>query len=289
MNALAYSRLGSGELLVLIHGLGSSRDAWGPVLPLLASTYDVVAVDLPGFGESPALPDDVEPTPAALAEAVGAFLDDLGIVEPHVAGNSLGGWVALELAKTRPLGSLALLSPAGLWHGDTPLYCRVSLRTSRWLTHYFGGLLSLLARLRLGRRIVFSQTHGRPESMSYSHARATIRAIGRSSGFQPVFDATVHRGFAHGESIEAPVTVAFGERDRLLRPRCARYLDALPEHTELGALPECGHVPMSDNPTAVVAFIHRAAGLMDEHPSRTRGPGLFLVTSHGQDPASLII
>ena len=89
-------------------------------MPALAAEFDVLAVDLPGFGESPPLPAGQEPTPAALAAAVAGLLDELGIDRPHVAGNSLGGWVALELAALRPLASVALLSPAGLWPDGTP-------------------------------------------------------------------------------------------------------------------------------------------------------------------------
>ena len=120
MNTLAYTRTGGGEPLVLLHGLGSFRQAWDPVVPALAEIADVVAVDLSGFGESPPLPDGVEPSPAALALAVAALLDKLGLDTPHVAGNSLGGWVALELAAVRPVASLTLLSPAGLWRGGEP-------------------------------------------------------------------------------------------------------------------------------------------------------------------------
>jgi len=136
MPSLAYTRSGAGAPLVLLHGIGSSRHAWGPVVPALAAHFTVIAVDLPGFGDSRPGPAHIEPTPAALAAAVAQLLDDLGLTSPHLAGNSLGGWVALELAAIRPAASLTLLSPAGLWHGDAPLYNRVSLRGSRWLTRH---------------------------------------------------------------------------------------------------------------------------------------------------------
>jgi len=63
MPDLAFTRTGQGEPLVLLHGLGSSRHAWDPVLPALAATFEVVAVDLPGFGESEPLPTQIEPIP----------------------------------------------------------------------------------------------------------------------------------------------------------------------------------------------------------------------------------
>src|SRR4051812_17390781 len=120
MNTLAFTRTGGGDPLVLLHGIGCSRQAWDPVLPALAQVADVVVVDLPGFGDSPPLPASVEPTPAQLALAVAGLLDELGLETPHVGGNSLGGWGALELAALRPLASLTLLSPAGPWRGRAP-------------------------------------------------------------------------------------------------------------------------------------------------------------------------
>ena len=63
----------------------------------------------------------------------------LGIETPHIAGNSLGGWVALELAAIIPVGSITLFSPAGLWCDHTPLYCRISLTMMRALSHGSAG------------------------------------------------------------------------------------------------------------------------------------------------------
>src|SRR5688500_11157084 len=110
-----YERLGRGEPLVLIHGIGSERCMWQPVLAPLAAHHDVIAVDLPGFGASPALPDGIEPTPANLARAIGELVGELGFERVHVCGNSLGGWVALELARLGLAHTVTAISPAGLW------------------------------------------------------------------------------------------------------------------------------------------------------------------------------
>jgi pimeloyl-ACP methyl ester carboxylesterase len=259
MARLSFSRRGTGAPLVLLHGLGSSRAAWDPVLPALAERFDVVAVDLPGFGDSAPLPGDVEPAPRALATAVAAFLDDLGIELPHVAGNSLGGWVALELAALRPVASVTLLSPAGLWRGGTPLYGRVSLRATRWLSRHAAGVLGRLVDHRLGRILVLAQTHGRPARMSPDQARTAIRAMGTAPGFDAAFAATLPRHYASGPALDAPVTVAFGSRDRLLLRSQSRHVDQLPPGTQVGSIPGGGHVPMADAPDAVVALITASA------------------------------
>jgi pimeloyl-ACP methyl ester carboxylesterase len=261
VTTLAYTRTGTGSPLVLLHGLGSSRRAWEPVLPALAARFDVIAVDLPGFGDSEAMPPQVEPLPAALAASVASFLDDLGITDPHVAGNSLGGWVALELAAIRPAASLTLLSPAGLWSGGTPLYQSASLRASRWLARRATRPLSRLMSYRLGRVLVLGQTHGRPVRISPAYAREAVRSLGTCVGFDAALRATLPRHYESAGPISAPVTVAFGSRDHLLRRRQSRNLAELPAGTRVAALPGCGHVPMADDPAAVAALIAESAGL----------------------------
>jgi pimeloyl-ACP methyl ester carboxylesterase len=260
MTSLAYTRSGAGAPLVLLHGIGSSRHAWGPVVPALAAQFTVIAVDLPGFGDSRPLPAHIEPTPAALAAAAARLLDELGVTSPHLAGNSLGGWVALELAAIRPADSLTLLSPAGLWHGDTPVYNRVSLRATRWLARHAAGLLSRLVNYRLGRALILGQTHGRPTRLSAEYARAAIHATGTCPGFDDVLNATVKRRFLATAPIGAPVTVAFGSRDRLLLRHQSRHLDQLPPGTHVAVLPGCGHLPMADDPKAVTAAVIESAG-----------------------------
>jgi pimeloyl-ACP methyl ester carboxylesterase len=259
MSPLAFTRSGTGAPLVLLPGIGLSRQSWDPVVPALARHFDVIAVDLPGFGDSGPVPAETEPLPAALAAAVAGLLGELGITVPHVAGNSLGGWVALELAAIRPVASLTLLSPAGLWRRDAPVYCRVSLRATRWLTRHAAGLLSRLVRYRLGRALAFGQTHGRPTRLTPGYARAAIQEMGTCPGFDATLAATAGRRFLATAPIGAPVTVAFGGRDFLLLRRQSRHLDQLPPGTQAETLPGCGHVPMADDPGAVAALIDRTA------------------------------
>ena len=269
MSALAFTRAGAGAPLVLLHGLGCSRHDWNPVIPALAERFDVIAADLPGFGDSEPLPPQVEPQPAALAASLAELLDDLGVTAPHIAGNSLGGWVALEFAGIRPAASLTLLSPAGLWRGGTPLYCRASLRASRWLCQHAAGPLGHLVNYRLGRTLVLGQTHGRPARIAPERARAVIAAMGTCPGFDATLKATATRHYLAGPPIDAPVTVAFGSRDVLLLPHQSRHLDELPPGTHLGMLPGCGHLPMTDNPGAVTALITTSADF-DEISVRSR-------------------
>ena len=263
MPPLAMTRSGTGTPLVLLHGLGASRRSWDPVLPALATRFHVIAVDLPGFGDSAPLPGPGEVPPAVLAQHVADLLDELGVSTPHVVGNSLGGWVALELASRRPVASLTLLSPAGLWPRNTPLYDRISLRASRWLARHATGLLCRLVASRLGRTLVLGQTHGHPMRLSAEYARAAVTELGRCPGFEAALAGTLKRHFVATAPIgtapiSAPVTVAFGSRDLLLRPG-SRQLGQLPPQTRSAELPGCGHLPMADDPAAVAALIVRTA------------------------------
>ena len=259
MTDLAFTRIGSGEPLVLLHGIGSSRRVWDPVVAALAERFDVCAVDLPGFGDSAPLPRQVGSGARALAASVGRLIDDLGLGVPHVVGNSLGGWVALELAGSRRVRSLTLLSPAGLWRDRTPAYTGVSLRASRWLSQHAGDLLAALVAGRTGRLLILGQTHGRPWRMTAEQARRTIADVGGCVGFDATLAATSACRYRAGVPIEAPVTVAFGSRDLILLARRSRHLDQLPAGTLVRTLPGCGHVPMFDDPAAVTDLIIASA------------------------------
>ena len=256
---LSHTRVGCGEPLVLLHGLGSSRRAWDPVIPLLADRHDVIAIDLPGFGDSAPLPHGAEPHPAALAAEVALALLDLGVEAPHVAGNSLGGWVALELAVLTRVSSVTLLSPAGLWRGRTPLYNRISLRSLRAVARFAGPALRPLARNRAARWVMFRQIVGRPMRMTTDQARWAITDMGRSRGFRATLRAALPRAYVAHVPIDAPISVSFGTRDCLLLPHQSRHLDQLPAQTRLLPLRGTGHVPMTDDPVAVATLIGRTA------------------------------
>src|SRR3954451_9726912 len=92
-------RGGFGAPLVLIHGIGHTWRGWKTMLPRLEERFDVLAVDLPGFGRSAPLPPGLDSPPEALADAVEDELGRAGFDSAHIAGNALGGWIALELAR----------------------------------------------------------------------------------------------------------------------------------------------------------------------------------------------
>src|SRR3954467_12470290 len=159
---LSHQRRGSGPPLVLIHGIGSQWQGWMAGVESLARGGEGIALDLPGFGESlpflgqaPSVPD--------LARAVARFVAELGIERPHVAGNSLGGAVALELGRMGTARSVCALSPAGFAKGWEVPYAITSLRIARALARLLGPTAGVLARSARLRRVFSAQMIGYPE------------------------------------------------------------------------------------------------------------------------------
>lgn len=247
---LNHVRRGGGEPLVLIHPLGGELVVWEPVLDLLARERDAIAVDMPGFGASPPLPGGAEPTPMALAAAVRAFLDSLGIDRAHVAGISLGGWVALELAKEGRALSATGLCPAGFW--SRPLQPRES--RARRLGRPLLPLLAALVRSERGRRALLAATVAHPERVPPDHAARLVRAYVTAPAFEGANAAMRAAVFSGLDRIAAPVTLAWAEHDRLVRE---------PRRGVPGArrveLRGCGHLPTWDDPAQVAAVLLEAS------------------------------
>ena len=244
---------GTGEAVVLLHGIGMSGFAWSPVVPLLAETRRVVAFDLPGFGGSAALPEGVEPSPAALAASLADGLRAAGVGPPvDLVGNSLGGLVALEAAKMGLARSVVAISPAGLWGpGRRPerrrFFALEALRRS-------GLRLSARAVRHAWVRRQFLGVPLSPRAASIPPAAAAriVADFSRARAFLPTYLAAVP--LEGGGRIPCPVTVAFGTDDRLLGPDC-RSRHRLPPHTVWHEPPGWGHVPMWDDPTGVADLI----------------------------------
>jgi pimeloyl-ACP methyl ester carboxylesterase len=255
---IAYDRSGSGPPLVLVHGIGSRRGVWKPVVERLAVERDVVCVDLPGFGDSP-VPAET-PTVAALARAVAGWWGELGIERPHVAGNSLGGGISLELARMGVVASATALSPVGFWSPAEVRYGTAMLCSSRFFASRFGDRLQRVVRSRAGRAVALGTFYGDPARKDPAEAALDIAGLGSAPGWDATLPQTRSYVFHDGDELRVPVTIGWGTRDRLLIPRQAeRARAALPRARHV-PLPGCGHVPMSDDPEGVAALLLAGSG-----------------------------
>ena len=236
---------------MLIHGIGSQWQMWKPLTERLARDRDVIAVDLPGFGESPPLPDGAEPTPQALTGAVVEHLDELGLDRPAVAGNSLGGWVALELARRGRARAVAPIDPAGFWLPRERAYSTARLWVTVRAARAIVRRAPELARNPVARTFMFAGIVAKPWLIPPDDAVTATANLARSPGYDPTLGPLSRMTFAAGDEIEVPVTLMWGTQDLLLIPRQAeRALRVLPT-ARLVWLRGAGHVPTWDAPEQI--------------------------------------
>ncbi|MEU4494060.1 alpha/beta fold hydrolase [Streptomyces sp. NBC_00210] len=253
--SVSYERAGKGEPLLLLHGIGHHWQAWEPVMGILAAERDVIAIDLPGFGTSPALPQGVSYDLTTVGSALGAFCEALEIDRPHVAGNSLGGLLALELGREKLVRSVTALSPAGFWSPGERQYAFGMLLTMRRAARALPlPLIEGLSRSAAGRAALTSTIYARPGRRSPAAAVAETLALRAATGFHQTLAAG--RDIVFADDIpDVPVTIGWGMQDRLLlRRQGIRAKHAIPG-ARLVRLPGCGHVPMNDDPALVARVI----------------------------------
>lgn len=254
---LAYDLQGDGPDLVLLHGLGHRRQAWDAVLPLLTPHRRVIRVDLPGHGESPDLKvangtDPVEAIGSQLADLLG----EIGIERPHVAGNSLGGALALGAGARGHARSVTGLSPAGFW-------------AAPWQYHYTktvfqvmasGGplkpFLPRLAESTAGKTVLEGAIVARPSRLSAEQVIGDATAFFRArDAVNQVLSAPIYFHEAADIPADVPVTIGWGEQDRLLPLSQARVAKQHLPRARFILLRGCGHVPMTDDPKSVARVI----------------------------------
>jgi len=252
---LAYERFGSGDPLVLIHGIGHRRQGWYPVVDRLAEEFDVIIPDLPGHGAT-TTPLDRSVSPRdALRDAFVELFDGLGIERPHVAGNSLGGLIALELGADDLARSVTALSPAGFWGGP---------RDFRYVSTLFGSVMTAarasspmagtLTKSPTGRMAMMGWLYQHPENLSPEMALGDLRNMLQAR--RTVSYLLKHAyTFTPGEPSDVPVTVAWSDHDKVLLPYQARRARQLLPNAHHLWLDHCGHVPMPDDPVLVAETI----------------------------------
>lgn len=248
---------GEGDPLLLIHGMGSASTAWKLIKPELISDYKVITVDLPGHGETP-LVEGSAMDPNSLARYVLHEMDVLGIERFDVCGNSLGGWVALELAALAPnrINSVIGLAPAGLWlHPYNVRYPATAL--ARFLAKYTAKIAPTALHFEWARALGFWDLSPRWREFSYQLCLDAVEAMGKADGYYPAWDGMLMKRFDGKISSEIPVTIIFGDTDRTLPATNCQERSVAPSHARWIIFPETGHAPMWDSPSDVVAAIRQ--------------------------------
>jgi pimeloyl-ACP methyl ester carboxylesterase len=245
MSAEPTAAAGRREPLLLIHGLGGSWPIWEPVIEVLEPEREVFALDMPGFGKEPPLPPGVEANAVNLAAALRERCLELGHELPHVAGNSLGGWVALEMGRAGWAASVTALSPAGLWRGPLGPGRGGELRR---LARRLRPAISAALWTPFGRDKMLTSIAAHPERIPASARRQLVLGWIDAAGYDDANTAMRTNIFDPVGYPDIPVTLAWGELDRLVGP-------PRPERRPAGArflvLPGVGHTPTWDDPELV--------------------------------------
>jgi pimeloyl-ACP methyl ester carboxylesterase len=251
---LAFDQHGSGPPLVLLHGVGHRRQAWNAVMDRLTRHRTVITVDLPGHGDSPPLAEG-EPAVVVIAKEIIQFFDQLGLDRPHVAGNSLGGALALIAGARGRAASVTALSPAGFWaHPWQFGYVRAAFVSAQLAGKVVRPAVPGLVRSKPGRWLVDGMFLARPSKMPAEQAAADAAAfLAARRAVRAVLAERV--SFTEAVPDDLPVTIAWGARDRLLPPGQALVARRRLPDARFVSLPGCGHVPMTDDPALVARVL----------------------------------
>jgi pimeloyl-ACP methyl ester carboxylesterase len=256
---LAYERRGAGEPVVLLHGIGDHRHAWDAVLPIIAAEREVIAIDLPGFGQSPDLPTGLPLDLSTMVKTLDAVFTALGVERPHVVGHSLGGLIALRLAQGGLARSVTALAPAGFWTEAERRYAFAVLTVARHGARLLPeAAVMRLSRTAVGRAALTGMLYGRPDLCPPEAVIAGLRALRDAAGFEATMRAGRTPGLFTGDIPNVPVTIAWGTRDRVLPYWQAARAKAMIPRARLIRLSDCGHVPMNDAPDRVAQIILNA-------------------------------
>jgi pimeloyl-ACP methyl ester carboxylesterase len=259
-----YHRGGDGPPLLLIHGVTATWRAWGPVIGLLEGQFEVLAPTLPGHSGGPDLPRSSTPV-TAIANGLEAMLDEVGWERCHVAGFSLGGRLAFELAKRGRALDVTAIAPAGAerapiereWKRVERLFRRSHAGAVR-----FARLGARVASSPAARKVMMRDMMVDGSKLSADEARAMMAAFADTPVFADFFgeDTLDDHELREVDRIHVPVTVAWGENDRTLRQAKHEqfFRDNLP-HARFVTIKKAGHVPFWDAPERIANAIAQTA------------------------------
>jgi pimeloyl-ACP methyl ester carboxylesterase len=245
-----YVEIGSGPPLVFVHGLAGCWQNWLENIPHFARTHRVIAVDLPGFGESELPLDDI--TIPGYGRFVDAFLGEIGVERAPLVGNSMGGFIAAEVAVSHPsrVDKLALVSAAGLITvPDRQL--ALAMRVAP-LFHY--GAARAIARRehwvrRRGLRRTFLYGVARHPELLQPELCYEIASGGGKPGFLDAFSAVLDYDFRDRLSdVTRPTLIVWGRKDRIVPVDGADEYERLIPGSQKVILEDTGHVPMIERP-----------------------------------------
>jgi len=246
--------------LVLVHGLGSAGNIWKTLVPELIQNFTVYAIDLPGHGDA-ALHENEEMDPRSLAQAIVDYMvSEMGIESMHVAGNSLGGWIALEMAAVAPdnVLSVTALAPAGLWHEQPKRKLPPSF-LARILAKISQHFMKTAYRIPVLKAIGYRKITHLWRELSFESCRDSVIAMAKSKGYMPMWHGANGRRFESIVPEKVKLSVVFGDEDLTLPEEIAQEKSVAPAHSRWIVVDNCAHVIMWNYPTLTVELIKKTA------------------------------
>ena len=250
-------REGSGPPLVLLPGLASTVAEFRAVLPRLVDRYEVLAIDLPGQGRSPALA--VRPGVPALTDALEKELDRPQVGAAHVLGVSLGGRLGLELARRQRARSVVAIAPTGPLTPPGRAYQTAALSAARLAFSALAPAADRLLRPAAARTAALGLLRARGWRTPPGEAAALVRAFAGAEDFWRLLrHAVLPEATVDYRSVDCPVLVAQGTHDVLALSQ-AVALALLVPGARFRLLPFAGHSSVADVPSHVVRLVDDAA------------------------------
>ena len=251
-------REGIGPPLVLLPGLASTLAEFRAVAPQLAQRYEVLAIDLPGQGRSPALPSSVRPDVPALTDAVEQELDRQRVGTPHVLGVSLGGRLGLELARRQRARSVVAIAPTGPLTPLERAYQTAVLAAARVAFSTLAPAADPLMRRAVLRTTALALLRARGWRTPAGEAAELVRGFAGAADFwRLVRFAVLPEATIDYSAVSCPVLVAQGTQDVLTLGQAA-WLALLVPGARFRVLPFAGHSSVGDVPTRVIRLVDRA-------------------------------
>ncbi len=250
MPTVAVHRAGSGSPMVLIHGFSANWGIWRPLLPLLEGHHEVLVPTLLGHSGGPEYLAGSPATPDAMADALEHDMDAAGFERAHLVGNSLGGWLALELAARGRALSTTALSPAGGWNHGGPETRRLGrlFRQNYRLLKLLGPRGVQMMRRRRFRALALRDVAVRPTEVPAALAVEMTQAAVACAIYLPLLEHLTSTGFGELAAIDSPVQIAWGTKDRILPwPAYAERFRRMVPETQWIPLDGLGHCPMLDD------------------------------------------
>ena len=260
-----YVQMGKGKPLLLIHGLGGSWQSWNTIITQLSVNRKVIALDLPGFGETPQL--ESENTFSSLCTEVTSFIMTHNLQGIDVVGSSMGARIALELSRRGGIvGSVVALDPGGFWNRFSKFYFYIVTALSHVLVKLLQPFMKQISESILGRKILLFLFSYDPKKIAPETMLHEMRDYAKAQSFQKIlFDLAFGRTQqGMNRKQEFPITIVWGKNDRVCFKHQARRAMQLFPKAKLIWLEKCGHFPQWDRPQETLQIILAATSHVED-------------------------